>query len=303
MGLTTLISSDGGRSASASPPASTQVRAAGTRFGRTSRLRVRRHANPRSLRDSAALLLARVLVLGVGIGLWQAAYSFTWFDRTVTSSPGAVASYLGSALGTSSLWGNLWATLLATLIAFGLAGVAGVAIGLALALLPWLERVLNPYLDALNAMPRIALAPIFVVAFGLTMVSKVALAFSIVVFIMITSTRAGVRSVDQDIVRLATVLGANRRQRFFKVLLPVAVPSIFGGLRLGVIYSLLGVVTSELIASRNGIGQLLEASASLFHTEAVYGLLIVLAVVATLINLLMARAERFFLRWQAPTQV
>lgn len=261
--------------------------------------RARSGRRRRSLRDSVVLLAARIAVLGIVIGLWEAAYQFQWFDRTVTSSPGAVATYLGNAVGTNTLWSNLWATLLATIIAFGLAGVAGVVIGLALALLPWVERVVTPYLDALNAMPRIALAPIFVVAFGLTMVSKVALAFSIVVFIMITSTRAGVRSVDQDIVRLATILGANRRQRFLKVLLPVAVPSIFGGLRLGVIYSLLGVVTSELIASRNGIGQLLQSSASLFHTEAVYGLLIVLAVVATAINLLMTRCEKYLLRWQA----
>jgi NitT/TauT family transport system permease protein len=188
----------------------------------------------------------------------------------------------------------------AVVIAFLLASVIGIVVGIALALLPRVERVVSPYLDALNAMPRIALAPVFVVAFGLTPKAKVALAFSIVVFIVLTSARAGVRSVDVDIMRLSTVLGANRRQMFAKVLFPVAIPAIFGGLRLGVIFSLLGVVTSELIAARDGIGQLLQGYASLFQIDGVYGLLIVLAVIASLLNAGMAIVERYLLRWQAP---
>jgi NitT/TauT family transport system permease protein len=132
--------------------------------------------------------------------------------------------------------------------------------------------------------------------------AKIALAFSIVVFMVMTAARAGVRSVDVDIMQLATVYGANRRQMFTKVLFPVAVPSIFGGLRLAVVYSLLGVVTSELIASRNGMGQLIQQYASLFQTDRVYGLLVVLAVVASILNAVMARLERHLLRWQPPAQ-
>ena len=124
---------------------------------------------------------------------------------------------------------------------------------------------------------------------------------SVVVFMLITSARAGMQAIDVDIVRLARSLGANRRQLFFKVMLPVAVPSIFGGLRLGVIYSILGVLTSELIGAKNGIGQLLQEYASLFQIEAVYGLLIVLAIVASSINSIMSWLERRILRWQAPT--
>jgi len=126
----------------------------------------------------------------------------------------------------------------------------------------------------------------------------VALAFTVVVFILITSARAGVRSVDVDIMRLAAVLGANRRHMFLKILLPVATPAIFGGLRLAVIYALLGVVTSEIIAAKNGMGQLLQEYAGTFQTDAVYGIMIVLAIVAVLLNVLMNRVERHFLRWQ-----
>jgi NitT/TauT family transport system permease protein len=120
------------------------------------------------------------------------------------------------------------------------------------------------------------------------------------VFIVISAARSGVRSVDVDMMRLSKVLGANRRQMFTKVLFPVAIPSIFGGMRLGVIYSLLGVVTSELIASRDGMGQLLQQYASTFQIDRVYGLLIVLAVVAAVLNAFMTRLERHLLRWQPP---
>jgi NitT/TauT family transport system permease protein len=252
------------------------------------------------LRASGILVLERVAFGALLVGIWALVSHLKLIDPLVISNPSDVASYLGHAVAGSELWTNLWATLSATLIAFVLASVVGVAIGICLALLPSVERVVNPYLDAANAMPRIAFAPIFVIAFGLTINAKVALAFTVVVFILITSARAGVRSVDVEHMRLATVLGAKRRHMFTKILLPVATPSIFGGLRLGIIYALLGVVTSEIIASKNGIGQLLQQYAGTFQTAGIYGLLIVLAVVAVLLNMVTNRVERYFLRWQPP---
>jgi NitT/TauT family transport system permease protein len=250
--------------------------------------------------DTVRLSGERILFGVALIGLWQMVVSLHLIDRSVTSRPADVGKYLGHAIGSSVLWTNLGATMKAVVIAFALASAVGIVVGIALALLPRVERVVAPYLDAANAMPRIALAPVFVVAFGLTINAKVALAFSIVVFIMITAARAGVRSTDVEIMRLATVLGANRRQMFTKVLFPVAIPSIFGGLRLAIIYSLLGVVTSELISAKDGVGQLLQQYTSLFQIDRVWGLLIILAVVAAVLNLLMSRVERYLLRWQPP---
>lgn len=248
---------------------------------------------------SGLVLLARLALLGVCILAWHLVAANQWIDPTVTSAPGAVADWFSTAMRTSEFWSNLWATLSATLIAWVLASIAGIVIGLSLALLPWVERVVNPFLSALNAMPRIALAPLFVMAFGLTINAKIALAFSLVVFIAISAARAGVMSVDRDLTRLAEVLGATRRQRFVKILVPVAIPSIFGGLRLGLIYALLGTVTAELIGSVNGLGQQLQSAASLFETDVMYGLLIVLAIVAAVINTFMELLERRLLRWQS----
>jgi NitT/TauT family transport system permease protein len=262
----------------------------------------RRRRKRRDIRATATLFALRVLVLGVLLGAWQLTVHYRWMDSTVTSSPHDVFAWLGPALVHSTIWTNLWATLEASMIAFLLASGVGIVVGIALALLPRFENVINPYLSAFNAMPRIALAPVFVVAFGLTIQSKIALAFTIVVFILITAARAGVRSVDIEHIRLSTVLGANRFQMFTKILFPVAVPSIFGGLRLAVIYSLLGTLTAELLGSNNGIGQQLQIAAGLFRTDQIYGLLIVLALTATLINAAMGILERYLLRWQAPPQ-
>jgi NitT/TauT family transport system permease protein len=257
------------------------------------RKRVRRIPKP-----AIALLAARLAFLVLLLGSWQLVASLAFVDPTVSSSPGAVYSWLGEAVTGSKLWTNLGATLTASLIAWLLASFVGTFIGIALALLPRVESVVNPYLSAFNAMPRIALAPLFVVAFGLTINSKIALAFSIVVFMSINAARTGVASVDIDLTRLAEVLGASKAERFFKILLPVAIPSIFGGLRLGLIYALLGTLTAELIGSVDGIGQQLQEAAGLFQTEAIYGLLIVLALTATVINSVMSVIERKLLRWQ-----
>lgn len=249
-------------------------------------------------KSTAVLYLFRAAVLVAVIGIWWVIANFQLMDPTVTSSPSAVGTWLVKALTGPLLWKNLVATLVATMLAWTLASFVGIVVGVTLALLPRVEQVINPYISALNAMPRIALAPLFVVAFGLTIQSKIALAFSIVVFLVLSAARTGVKSVDVELTRLAEVLGANGRQKFFKILLPVAVPSIFGGLRLGIIYGLLGTLTAELIGSVDGIGQQLQQAAGLFQTEAIYGLLVILALTATLINSIMDLVEKRLLRWQ-----
>jgi NitT/TauT family transport system permease protein len=201
---------------------------------------------------------------------------------------------------SGELWLNMKATLIATVVAFVLASAVGVVVGVALGVLPRTERVLSPFLDAFNATPRIALAPVFIIYFGITTQAKVALAFTLVVFIVLSASRAGVRSADPDALRLSAVTGANKRQLFMKVLLPVAVPQIFASLRLGLIYSLLGVVASEIIASRSGLGQLVAKYTATYQLDHVYSILILLALIATALNQLMVQLEGWLLRWQPP---
>jgi NitT/TauT family transport system permease protein len=259
-----------------------------------------RRRSRRSVRETVSIRFAQVLLAVLWIVAWQLTATNGWLDPVLATSPMQSWDYLVQASASGELWVNGEATMTAVLIAWVLASVAGVFAGLALGLLPRVERVLAPYLDAANAMPRIALAPLFIVALGINTSAKVALAASIVFFLVLSGARAGVRATDAELLRLSTVLGARKHQLFLKILVPVATPAIFASLRLGLIYSLLGVVGSELISARDGLGQLIATYSATFRMDAVYAILLVLALVAVVLNQVMAVAERRLLRWQPP---
>ena len=252
-------------------------------------------------RASRTVRLCQIGLLGALMLLWQVASTRQWVAPVLAKSPSQVWDYLHEAGSSGELWHHTSATMKAVLVAFVLAGIVGVIAGIALGLLPRTERVVSPFLDALNSMPRIALAPVFIIYFGINTSAKVALAFSVVVFMVMSAARAGVQSTDAELVRMSTVLGASKPQMFRKVLLPVAVPAMFAGLRLGLIYSLLAVVASEILASRDGLGQLIARYSGSFRLEGVYGILLVLGVLAMVLNQVMVAVERRILRWKPPT--
>ncbi|GAA1958444.1 ABC transporter permease [Nocardioides panacihumi] len=260
---------------------------------------------PRQPRQRARrrTLLVRGAQLGLVVlwlVLWDLTARYQWVTPVLAKSPKQSWDYLVEAVENGELWSNAQATMIAVVIAWVLASAVGVVAGITLGLLPTLERILAPFLDAANAMPRIALAPFFIVAFGIGVQAKVALASTLVFFIVLSASRAGVRSADPEWLRLSAVLGAKKHHLFWKVMLPVATPAIIASLRLGLIYALLGVVGSELIAAQNGLGQLIAKYSSLFRLEAVYAILLLLAVIAVVLNQVMAVVERRLLRWQPP---
>ena len=147
-------------------------------------------------------------------------------------------------------------------------------------------------------MPRIALAPLFLLWFGLGIGSKIAVGMSLTFFIVLAATVAGIRGVNSDHLILSKALGATPTQVFIKVTLPSAVPVIFAGLRLGLIFALLGVVGAELLAAEHGLRQKLAYLQSTFSTDGVMALLLLLAFIGLSITTLMNRIERALLDWQ-----
>jgi NitT/TauT family transport system permease protein len=238
-----------------------------------------------ALRQAVWLFCARVAILGGFAGIWWFAVHVGWLDRFFFSSPDDVVKFLYLNFFGEVLPNSL-ETLLAMLIAFVLSGVAGVAVGLLLFELPGLKRVVDPFLTALNSMPRIALAPIFILWFGIGITSKVALAFSLGFFIVLLNTYAGIRNVDPNLIRLSRSLGCTPRQQFTKIMLPWAIPSVFAGLKLALIYSFLGVVTSEMLASKFGLGQLIMYYSGILRMDAVLAILLVMAVFAVILTIL-----------------
>ncbi|TFC74891.1 ABC transporter permease [Cryobacterium sp. TMS1-20-1] len=243
--------------------------------------------------------------IGVIVGvlvLWQLTHVFELGKPIIVQSPALVGERLVELFTGSELWPNLWSTMSAVVIALALSSIVGIPIGLFLGLLPRTRRVLAPFISALNATPRVALAPVFIILFGMDIEGKVALAFTIVVFIMVLNAQAGATSADPESLRLMLALGASKFDIVTKVVLPSAVPSILAGMRLGLIYSMLGVVTSELIASESGIGQMIARAAGVFDLSTVYSIVLVMMVIAAALNMLTEMTERRLLKWQPPPQ-
>lgn len=214
------------------------------------------------------------------------------------SEPSAVWAFLVESLTSAHFWSNFYSTLEATLISFVIGSIAGIVAGIAVSLMPRVENAIEPYASALNSLPRIALAPVFIAFLGLGLAGKVAVGVSLVFFVLFYNCRAGVKSVEQDHHMLARALNFTRMQMFQKLLLPVAWPSIFAGLRLGFTYALLGVVSSEIVAARAGLGQLIMLYSAQFRMDAVYGTLIWMGIVSGGVYWLTGRIEKHLLRWK-----
>jgi ABC-type nitrate/sulfonate/bicarbonate transport system permease component len=254
------------------------------------------------IRELAWLYMERVLILFCFAGLWWAAVRFGLADKFFVSTPLDVIHFLFANFW-KEIVPNAVDTLRAMLIAFALSSVAGVLSGLALVELPRVKRLIDPFLTALNSMPRIALAPIFILWFGIGTTSKVVLAFSLGYFIVLMSTYAGMRNVDQTLMRLSRSLGSSPWQQFTKITLPWAIPSVFAGLKLALIYCFLGVVTSEMLASKFGLGQLIMYYSGLLQMEAVLAILLVMAVCAVALTMIADRIESALVgSWSEPLQ-
>lgn len=249
-----------------------------------------------------ALYGNRLVVALILIAVWTAAVEFGLVDKFFVSTPKDIGSYLAESFWTELLPHGL-DTLLATLIAFALSAVGGVFGGLLLVECGRLKRVIDPFLTAANSLPRIALAPIFILWFGIGVTSKVALAFSLGFFIVLTSTVAGIRNIDPALIRLSRSLGCTAWQQFLRITFPWAIPSVFGGLKLALIYSFLGVVTSEMLAAKTGLGQLIMNYSGLLRMDAVLGILFVLAICSVVLTTIADKVEGALLgSWTEPTQ-
>jgi NitT/TauT family transport system permease protein len=220
-------------------------------------------------------------------------------EPTFFGRPSGIILYLWKGFVTEGrLWLELGYTLMGAGISFLGGSLCAIALGLVFVEFPRFHRATEPYLTLVNAMPRIALAPLFLLWFGLGIGSKVAVGFSLTFFIVLSATIAGIRGVDLDHLVLSRSLGATPSQIFFKVTLPSAVPVIFSGIRLGLIFALLGVVGAELIAAEHGLGQTLAYLQATFSMDGVMALLLLLALMGLGFTALMNKLERTLLVWQ-----
>lgn len=240
----------------------------------------------------------RIAVIVVFLGIWQYVADAGWINKFFISSPSDVGVFFVKNLDKASFWADAWITVQETLWGFVVSGILGVLVAFVLVQSKLLRDVLDPILNFLNSLPRVAFAPLFVAFFGLGMLSKIVLAFSLCFFIVLNGALTGLGSIDPDLRLLTRQLGANRVQYFVKLVVPNALPSIFAALRLSLIYGFLAVVVGEMIGSNRGLGQQIAYFSGVLRTDAVFGLLFVLGVIATFAVELLRKIESYLLRWQ-----
>jgi NitT/TauT family transport system permease protein len=201
-------------------------------------------------------------------------------------------------IGRADIYRHLGVTLIETLLAFAAGSVLGLACGLWLALQPVASALLEPYIKAFNSMPRIILAPIFAVWFGLGIASKVALGITLVFFIVFFNVYQGVKEVSPVVLASARMLGANSKQLLRHVYLPSATSWVFSSLHTSVGLAFVGAVVGEYLGSSQGVGYLILQAEGTFDINTVMAGILVLTAFALVLDALVSRIERRLMKWQ-----
>jgi NitT/TauT family transport system permease protein len=249
-------------------------------------------------RRRALIIAIQVLILLLLLGAWQLGAVLGWSNQLFTSKPTDIAVSLWNGLTQGELLSALGTTLYETLVGFIISAVGGVLLGLVLYSVPLIEEVLRPFISALNSLPRLALAPLFILWFGIGSTGRIALVVTITVFIVFLNTFAGLQNANSDHLVLAKTLGANPWQRFVKFLLPSALPTVFAGLQLGLTFSFLGAVIAELISGGSGLGAEISKYQSNFDAAGMFASIFLIGVVAAVLAGLMRVVERSVMAWR-----
>jgi sulfonate transport system permease protein len=264
--------------------------------------------NSKNTDARARLRLYQVLVLVVLVLGWYVLTSPTLLPPLYFSDPKQAAFLFGEPVEVAGrLWkwfvsgeiyGHLWVTLVETLLAFVIGTLLGVAFGLWLALSPTASALFDPYITAANAMPRVILAPIFFIWFGLDIGSKVALGVTLVFFIVFFNVYQGVREVSPVVLANARMLGASQRQLLRHVYLPSAMSWVFASLHNSVGLAFVGAVVGEYLGSARGVGYLIHQAEGLFDMNSVVAGILLLTAFALILDWLVGLAEKRLMVWQ-----
>ena len=258
--------------------------------------------------SSFQLRMWQVLVLAAVLGFWHVMTSPTLLPPFYFDNPSQAAFFFGEPLKvfgrvaewfvSGEIYRHLWITLFETMAAFVIGTVSGLAVGMWLALSPTAAAILDPYIKAMNSMPRVILAPIFSVWFGLGVWSKVALGFTLVFFIVFFNVYQGVREVSPTILANARMLGMNERQLFKHVYWPSALTWMFSSLHTSVGFALVGAVVGEYLGSSAGLGYKIHEAESVFDVTGVFSGMLILAIFVIAIDALVTLVEKRLLVWR-----
>jgi NitT/TauT family transport system permease protein len=249
------------------------------------------------------LLNLQILVAVVALGLWHLLSTIPIFGVILLppfffSTPGDVAAQIVKWFAEGSIWRHLWVTLVEALLAFAIGSTAGVLIGFWFARKPVVAAVFDPYVKMANALPRVVLAPIFALWFGLGIASKVALGVTLVFFIVFFNVYQGVKEVSQTVLANARMLGMTERQLMRHVYWPSALSWMFSSLHTSVGFAVVGAVVGEYLGSAAGLGYLIQQAEGVFDVAGVFAGMFVLAVFVVAIDACVSLIEERLLVWR-----
>lgn len=244
----------------------------------------------------------RVAVLVVVLGGWEVAARLKWIDPFFYSMPSMIwdqiVEWVRDGTSQGSLWRQVAVTLEETVLGFLIGSVAGVFCGILLGRNKLLSDIFSLYIQIANSIPRVVLGSVFVIALGLDMASKVALAVVMVFFVVFGNAFQGVREADKYLIANAQILGASPRQLTTAVVIPSAMSWILASLHTSFGFALVGAVVGEFLGAKEGIGLLISTAQGAFNASGVFAAMIVLAVVALLADFLLTSLEKRLLKWR-----
>ena len=263
---------------------------------------IERAAAQRQRKRVQTVYFWRYFILIAFLASWEWCSNQQWIDPFFYSSPTQIAQklYEWCTDGTSEgpLWYHLWVTMEESLLGFFSGAIAGVVAGIALGRNRMLSDIFSVYIKVINSIPRVVLAPIFIMIFGLGLSSKVALSFVMVFFVVFSNAFQGVREADRNLLANAQILGASGWQLTRSVVIPSAMSWIFASLHVSFGFAIVGAIVGEFVGSRYGIGLLINVAKGSFDAAGLYAAIVLIMVVALLAEYLMTLLENRLATWR-----
>ena len=248
------------------------------------------------MRRGQSLALTVVFFLG-SMALWEGVVRGLEVPPFILPAPSAVAVALWRGLSSGLYLKHLWYTLLETVLGFALGSALGFGLGTAVAMSRWVEYFLYPYIVMFQSLPKIALAPLIVIWFGLGLASKVVNAGLVAFFPLLVNTMVGLKSADEDRVSLMRSLAASDRQIFWMLRLPNALPFVIAGLDIAMIFALIGAIVGEFVGATAGLGMLIQSMNFTMDVSGQFSVLLVLSFVGLALSRAIQLIRRRVLFW------
>jgi len=251
----------------------------------------------RMLSEQVIINLLRLALLAMLLGFWQFA-SGPLIPAFFVSSPTAILSRLWTWIMNGQLFFHMSITATEAALGFLFGSLFGIAAGVLLGRREFLARLLDPFIMTIYSLPKVALAPLFILWIGIGMDMKVIFTAMIVFFLVFLNTYTGVRNVSRELISILRLMGANERQVLQRVVLPSAITWVFAGLKISVPCALIGAIVGELMASNKGLGALLVRAQGEFDTAGVFASLVAIMFLAVMSNGLVKLLERKLMPWK-----